>query len=164
MRTLQKAMQSPSAFDSLRNYLGDIPDAEWMCLLGQNRDSDCLTRSNFRSALKALGGEANENVRVFRFGHWACGWVEYLAVKGDRIPLAEEIEKAVEDYPVVDEEDFSNLEQEEANGTWENCFDNKQRLDYIRQHNHQFEFRDWHDLMGCVRGKWFAGYPSELLG
>jgi hypothetical protein len=26
-----------------------------------------------------------------------------------------------------------------------------------------FDFRDFADLLGCIRGKWFGGHDSELL-
>lgn len=37
------------------------------------------------------------------------------------------------------------------------------RIKYIREHESQFEFRNWRDMLGCVRGKYFAGIPCELL-
>ena len=157
-------------------YIG----AEWpdyYVFLSQNRDSDALTRSNFRSALKAIGGEncsyQNEgedseqsNVIVVRESHWACGWVEWVGIHKDAIsiiPIAEEIEKNMESYPVVDESDWSDLESEDADSVWSGCYDTTERIRYIRDHRSQFEFRDFADLIGCVRGKYFAGYASELL-
>ena len=50
--------------------------------LGQHRDSDALTRSNFTCGLKALGGES-ETVEVVRESHWAVGWVEWIAIHQD---------------------------------------------------------------------------------
>jgi hypothetical protein len=158
------------------NYMG----AQWpdyYVFLGQNRDSDALTRSNFRSALKAIGGEncsyQNEgqdneqsDVIVVRESHWACGWVEWIGIHKDAASIiaeAEEIESALESYPVVNEEDLSELESEEANETWANCYSPSERIAYIRDHRSQFEFHDFADLLGCVRGKYFAGYASELL-
>jgi len=163
MRTLKEAVRSPSAFDSYENFLGEIPDDEWMCLLGQNRDSDCLTRSNFRSALKRLCGESDD-VHIYRYGHWACGWVEYLAVKGAKVEEAQIIHDELKDYPVVDEGDFSNLEQEEADTVWKDCYRPQARIEYIRRHRSQFEFHDYRDMLNCIRGEYFSGYPGELLG
>ena len=84
----------PSAFDSRSNYLGSEEGFDWFLVFSQNRDSDCLERSNFRSALRLLGGES-DNVNVIRHGHWACGWIEYLIVnpKSEEVKIAEEIRK-----------------------------------------------------------------------
>mgnify|MGYP001617057384 CR=1 FL=1 len=164
MRTLLWTLGNCSSFDSFANYLGERPGEEWDCLLTQNRDSDCLSRSNFRSALKELGGES-ESIEVHRFGHWACGWWEALAVKQGtpEHAIALQIEQRIYGYPVVDDDDFSELESEEADDIWRNCYWESERVDYIREHRSQFEFHSFADLLGCVRGKYFAGYASELL-
>ena len=133
--------------------------------LGQHRDSGVLDRSNFRSFLKALGGES-DTVRVIRAGHWLVGWIEFIGIhKDDAVALeaADEMAAALKDYPVVDEDDYSELEREEANETWKNCFSAQERLVYIREHSSQFEFRDYADLISNVRGAYFSGYASELL-
>lgn len=88
MRTLRAVVERPSAIDSYANYMGERPEPEWYCLLTQTRDSGCLERSNFAVALEQLGGEG-ENVTIERYGHWACGWWEALAVRGDKVGLAE---------------------------------------------------------------------------
>lgn len=143
--------------------------AEWPeCFsagLGQSRDSDALERSNFECMLLALGGES-ETVTVVRESHWAVGWVEWIAIHetdAKALELADKVQAGLADYPVVDEDHWSKLEQEDADLTWQNCFDPKARIDYIREHRSQFEFHDMADLLGCVRGKYFAGYASELL-
>lgn len=149
--------------------------AQWpdhYVFLGRNRNSDALTRSNFRSGLEAIGGEKTDDeseiplVQIVRESHWAVGWVEWIAIHKtatDALKAADEIAKKLDDYPVVDEEDFSREEQEEADETWKNCFDEKERVKYIRKYRSQFEFRSFADLFGCVRGKYFAGYAGDLL-
>ena len=77
--------------------------------------------------------------------------------------IAEELESALADYPVIDDMHYSQEESDEADETWRNCFRPKERLEYIREHRGQFEFRDFQDLIGCVRGNHFSGYASELL-
>ena len=136
--------------------------------IGQNRDSDCLGRSNFRSALEAIGGESEteEGVQVVREGHWACGWIEWIAIPfgpSKAIAIANEIAEGLEGYPVVNEDDLTELETEEADEVWRVCYDCRERLEYIRENESQFEFRSYDDLLSCVRGKWFGGYASELL-
>jgi hypothetical protein len=133
--------------------------------LSQHRDSDALDRSNFRSALEALGGES-ETVHVVREGHWAVGWVEWIAIhESDEKALAVqyEIEGSLANYPVLNEEDFCEEEAEEANEVWRNCYDEKERIDYVREYPDQFYFSSWSDLRNVIRGEYFTGYASELL-
>lgn len=164
MKPLLEIVSRPSGFDSLSNYAGETEFGDFQSLLTQNRDSGCLIRSNFRSALNKLGGES-ENVIIHRFGHWACGWWESLAVKvgTPEYAIAEQIEARLEDYPVVDEDDFSELENDEANDIWRDCYSPNERVEYIRKHRSQFDFQGLADMIGCIRGKYFAGYASELL-
>jgi hypothetical protein len=137
--------------------------------VGQSRDSDALERSNFACMLEALGGESDV-VTVVRESHWAVGWVEWIAIEADGTPesdraleTADKIKGKLADYPVVDENHFSETEMEEANETWRNCYSDNERLKYIRAHRPQFEFYDYGELIACVRGRYFAGYASELL-
>ena len=169
MKTLSEFFKSNSA------YWGQ--KGNWLVVMTTNRDADCLTRSNFRSMVQLLGGKAtdgakgsceiNSNLAIEEATHWACGWVQYLVLNpaaGELVQTAKENLQRLENYPVLDEEDFSNLEMEEANEIWANCYRPSERLEYIRKHKSQFEFRGLADLMGCVRGKYFAGYASELIG
>lgn len=164
MKTLKDVVKNPSGWDSFANYIGPTEFGEFDCLLTQNRDSDVLQRSNFKSALKKLGGEG-DNVEIHRFGHWACGWWEVLAVKRGtpQHAIALQIEEKMEDYPVVDDEDFSREEQDEAELVWRDCYSDRDRIEYIREHRSQFDFHSFADLLGCVRGRYFAGYASELI-
>jgi len=92
----------------------NLPDRQnWLvvpCL--QTRDSDVLERSNHRTALKRLGGEGDQ-AEVHRFSHWACGWLEIILAHPDLEPTVTDIHAALEDYPVLDEMDMSELEAEE---------------------------------------------------
>lgn len=161
---LRDVVKNPSGFDSLSNYMGEVPEADWLCLLTRNRDSDCLTESNWRTALNELGGEG-EDVEIHRFGHWACGWWEALAVRdgSPQADIAREIHASLSDYPVLNEEDFSELEDEEAQRIWRDCYRDKDRLEYIRQNRQQFEFSSFADVRACIRGDYFCGYASELI-
>jgi len=147
------------------NYFGAVWPAYYSAGIGQSRDSDALERSNFRCMLAALGGES-DTVEVVRASHWAVGWVEWIAIHQDdsrALAIADKIAARLEDYPVIDEDDWGELEQEDANETWRNCYSPGERLAYIRKFRYQFDWRDWRDLRACVRGDYFAGYASELL-
>lgn len=94
---------------------------EYFVFLAQHRDSDSVTRSNFARGLELIGGES-ETVQVVREGHWAVGWVEWIAIhESDATALreADSIVAALEDYPVVDDDHLSQLEWDEAAEYWE---------------------------------------------
>ena len=111
---------APTGFDSRGAFLPKRQD--WLLApVSQNRDSECLTQSNFAQCLDALGGEGDD-VEVHRFGHWACGWFEIILIRpdSDATRKAEDIADALADYPVLDEEDFSRREWEEKQEDWNN--------------------------------------------
>lgn len=110
----------PTGFDPAGAFLPDRQD--WLVMpVGQNRDSDALSQSNFASALEMLGGES-ETVEVHRFGHWGPGWFEIIIIDprdSARVKVAEEIDACLADYPILDESDFSRRENEEYQEAWE---------------------------------------------
>jgi hypothetical protein len=112
----------PTKFDC-SGLLGDYHGiSDWfVCPVVQTRDSEALARSNFRCYLLKLGGEG-DNIQVHRFGHWGPGWFEIILVKPDtpELETARQINAALEDYPVVDEDDFCMLEHEEKSEYWAN--------------------------------------------
>lgn len=100
-------------------YMG--PDwPEMFVFLTRHRDSDALGRSNFVVALDTLGGES-ETVQVIRDSHWACGWVEWIAINesdADALAKAQRMCERLENYPVLDEMHFGQLEWDEASDWW----------------------------------------------
>ena len=98
------------------SYMGaEYP--EYYEVAGRSRDSEALERSNFNSILAALGGENEEaGVIIAKASHWAVGWVEELLIHetaSEKLKIADELVGGLEDYPIVDETDFSNEEREE---------------------------------------------------
>ena len=97
----------------------------WIVTVGRTRDSDCLSESNFHSVLKALEEkETADRVDVINIsqGHWGCGWIETVLVRPGSA-AAEEwegIARALEQYPVLDEDDYSEREAEEIESNWRN--------------------------------------------
>lgn len=129
------------------SYIG----AEWqeyLVFLGQHRDSDSLTRSNFQVALERLG-EESDTVLVVSENHWAVGWVEWIAIHKDdskAIELATEMEESIEDYPILDETHYSNLEYTEAMDYWDSL-SLSMKVDYCRDAGVSvFAARRSHDL------------------
>lgn len=163
MRTRREQMTA-GGLDGYGNFIGDDSEyRDWFGVVGRSRDSGCLEESNFHAALRMLGGEGDD-VRVERYGHWGVGWIEEVYVRPGTgaARVAGEIEAVLENYPVLDDEDFSRRESEAADEAWRECYNDTQRLAYIREHSSEFEFHDYLDLIGCVRGRWFRGYASEM--
>ena len=114
----------PTGFDPKGLGLSDQQD--WLVgPVGQNRDSGCLEQSNFQSMVKALEevDESGEDFEIHRFGHWANGWFEIILIRPETkaAECAEEIENALENYPVLDDSDFSEREWEEKSEYWQLC-------------------------------------------
>jgi hypothetical protein len=162
------------------NYAGAQWPDYYRSGCGQSRDSSALERANFDAMLIALGGEQYHDelddpndegaalslVRVVRENHWAVGWVEWIAIHEsaiEQLRIADKIAGRLENHPVVDENLLSEYETEEANQVWKDCYRASERIEYIRKHRNQFEFHDFADMLNCVRGKYFAGYASELV-
>ena len=148
----------------MENYMGETEFGSLEVLMTRSRDSDLLTESNWDSALKSLGGES-DNIVIHRFGHWACGWWEALCVMPNtpEYAIALDIEASLADYPVLNEEDWANREDSEAQTIWADCYNDRERVEYIRQHSNQFNFHDFADMLAVARGRYFNGYASELI-
>lgn len=142
----------------------------------EHRDSDCADQSNAAAIYAALApaiGRIDDGaiVETCSHSHWAVGHVDGIIIRcvdeqGEPtwawLKLCELAEK-LSTYPLLDENDCSEREQEAADLTWRNCYSDSERLQYIRDHRSQFEFHDLTEVAACVRGKFFGGYASELL-
>lgn len=155
------------------NYMGATWEGFYVAPIARNRDSGALEESNWASQLELLSkhkadvpGEDIYSPIVVSENHWAVGWVEWVAIHESNsaaIAEAERIAERLENYPVLNEEDWSRREDEEAQSVWKDCYNDKERVEYIRKHRLQFDFRNFADLLGCARGKFFCGYASELI-
>ena len=146
-------------------YMGPTWEGHYV-FLAQNRDSDAQTRSTFIKGLEAIGGEDSENVVVARSSLWLCGWVENIYIHKDAhdaLQKADDVAAALADYPVVDEEHYCELEHEEAEGVWKDCYSPKERLEFYR--NNQCDwYGSFKELLRSVRtGDAFYGNASDLL-
>jgi len=178
MTNLQKYSEfRPGAHD--RAGLG-LPDCQdWLVAAAvTNRDADCLTESNWICQLDALRAadadgegkpegpdDTDASWFVASFNHWACGWFKIVLVRPDSAAhaTAEDIARRLDSYPVLDEDDFNEREKEEADRVWSECYDTEDRVQYIRENRYHFDFSSFADMLSCARGKYFAGYPGELL-
>lgn len=97
--------------DSWANYSG--PDwSGWYCGPSESRDAEIMEISNFQAALDMLGGEVKGQVEIREVSHWACGWYKQIMVHKDapQVSKLEEIRASLENYPLLDEDDFSERE------------------------------------------------------
>ena len=103
-----------------RDYFGAHWPDYYSAGVGQSRDSDCLEQSNFAKMLELLGGES-ETVLVVNESHWAVGWVEWIAIHESdtaALDVADKAQAHLEDYPVLDDENFSQREWDRAANYW----------------------------------------------
>lgn len=98
----------------------DAAEREWTAVgmgpVGQHRDSDALARSNFEVIYADLSERFGESVDIAQFGHWAFGWVEEIIfdVGNDACEQAvADWRDKLDQYPVANEDHWSNLEWEE---------------------------------------------------
>jgi hypothetical protein len=134
-----------TAWKHPRDYGGFSPDGDY-CILSKHRESDALTRSNWDCISAELNAEpydggaddfSNRPITYhWRAGHWAVGWVEYLMLRADAPDAikqtAGEIICALSDYPVYDEDHYSELEYTETAEYWEHMRV-RDRFDAIKQ-------------------------------
>lgn len=92
----------------------DLDDREnWLVLPASiNRDTeDPVTLSNWRVAIAELENESVKH-EIHRFGHWGHGWFEIIIVHPEHSTFVENMESALADYAVLDEDDLCEVEHE----------------------------------------------------
>lgn len=111
--SFQAKMDATKGIDGWDNYGG--PNlGKLVSVVSQNRDSEIMQVSNFVTALELLGGES-DSVQIHRFGHWGCGWFETIFVNPKdkaKLKIAFKIYKDLKEYPVLDEDDYYERENE----------------------------------------------------
>lgn len=138
-------------FDSFAWF--DKPeDAEkWAIVYTHNRDSDLLTESNAAAIDKVMSKEEYaEDVHKESHGHWACGWVEGYAIRvfdADGRPTLAilawlDLQAKLDDYPVLDEEDWSERESEACAQNFEEAV-----ASFARSHDIEMGKDDWQEVM-----------------
>jgi hypothetical protein len=132
MQTLSDAHSRDAA------YWGDRGD--WLIAYSVHRDSDVLERSNFAAMKRRLVDAdsllgPSEMVAVETSSHWAVGWIDYLVVHplSHAARVAEQLNAKIADYPVLDEELYSQMEHDEAWLAWQNA-SVKDRIHYLRRY------------------------------
>lgn len=117
-----KTTKTVKLWETPSHYFGaEFP--EYYVIISQTRDSRALERSNFDAMLKLLGGESKHTnaVIVARFNHWACGWIETIMVHrgaSKKIIIADKVMTEYKNYPVINDDLWSEYEDEEKNRYW----------------------------------------------
>ena len=119
-REVETAVRMLEAVEDRNNWL--------LAPVSVNRDSGPLDQSNFSAALEMLGGKS-ETVEVHRFGHWCNGYFELIIAHPAWLTKVEEIESALESYPILNEDDYSERENEFK----EECWSSYGRRDFEKQ-------------------------------
>jgi hypothetical protein len=155
-----------------QNYHG-ADWSEYYVILGQHRDSDILARCNWQVAVETLEALAEQldafddagdsYLQIAADSHWAVGWCDTLLLHKDSpaqlIAEAEGIVKRLQNYPILNENLFSETEEEEANETW-SCFSLRERIELCAEagisifHARHKYYPD--DDTGYIRGRLLA--------
>ncbi len=146
------------------SFNGD-PWAGWLVVVSAHRDSGAVDRVNLQTAFNMMPQDAQDDWVESHSSHWAVGHIDVLLVRpgSKAAEVGAEIVERLEDYPVLDQDALSEEEQTEADEIWLGCYSVKERIAFIRDRRHTFEFRNLADMLGCVRGRYFAGYPDEVI-
>ncbi len=125
-----------------------------------HRDSDVLARANWEAQLKLIPIDG-ERVMEVCASHWAVGWVFWLAIHKDNaamLKIADNLAAALEDYPVVDDSLYSQMEWDENEEDWKHL-SVKERLAMYRRYG--FSGGDLAGLLRAIlRGNWSAAYDT----
>lgn len=105
-------------------YFGDEDLSMNAVFYTTHRDVDCLGESNWRRILADAQEKFPESFWVMKCNHWAVGWMDHLMVDvTDREAVAwcMDVLDELEDYPVYDESDLSEVEHEATWNTFTSC-------------------------------------------
>jgi len=152
----------------------ELDDAEnWCIVYTHHRDSGLLDQSNAAAIGEALEPfvEADDpDVVAERHNHWLVGWIEGLSIRVFRdgeiteaYRTYHEHRQRLDDYPILDETDYSNREHE---ATVENIGEAAWRLkrEFDIPDDWQSEVYDWlseNDESAIENTDDQGGWPSE---
>lgn len=119
--TVAELPELRSSFAHSFSYSGDR--VGWHLALSVHRDSEALDRSNWEVITEEIlaipdeGDPEDElaDAAIERMSHWAVGWIDYLVVRPHSTAEKRAIEwkQKLDDYPVADEEHYSQIEWNE---------------------------------------------------
>ena len=129
------------------DYSGPSWDGWLVAPCAIHRDSPILDVSNWDTMCAALEahddgqtavnsyGDECPTVAYVRSSHWAVGWVEVCYIHPSNVGAvgcAEKLASRLESYPILNEDDLGQREQDNANDVWRNCYTTTERLKAAR--------------------------------
>lgn len=144
------------AVDDQKNFAYFGERGHWLMVIGQHRDSEALTRSNFRVIHKDLAGKFPGAIEIERFNHPLVGWTESVLVdpaNAEAVEAAAEWQAHLDDYIYADGDDLSELEDEETHENIEQCGKEAVRM------GHSAPPEDWENENG-----YYYAYTCEHCG
>ena len=116
---------------------------QWAVVYTSNRDADALTRSNARIIARELAPflRHGRDIQEASSSHWACGHVDGYVVRVytpcRRLTRAFQalatMLVAIEDYPALDEDDWSQEESDDAAACWASM-SISERIEHLRKY------------------------------
>lgn len=138
---------------------------EYYVVIARTGQSGALEQSNFETAYESLAPLGGVLIQTSK--HWACGFIDLLLVHEDHeqtLYAADDLLRALEDYPVLDEEDFYNREQEEADESWQ-WYSERERLQHAREYGKYWGIEGIEQWLKIIRrGEYYPGHPSDIVG
>ena len=125
-------------FEPGETYFGGKLDAAWQVSIYQSCMGDILEACNFQVFLERLGGVC-DTVQIHRVGFSGDGWYEFVAIhESDTVAIAKATEMLAQivQYPILDDDRFSEAEDEyyesigyvkDDSGEWNEPEEAKQR-------------------------------------
>jgi len=156
-----------TAWETPSSYAGFSPIGDY-CVLSRHRESHLLDESNWDAGLKILrkieadypepprgprdhihysyGAEGQDEywVYIWSASHCMVGWVEYMMVRADAPDeikaAADDMLRRLKDYPILDEDDFSQREYDAVADYWQGMSlrDRLSAMQYIYRHQPQY--------------------------
>ena len=147
--------------------------SNWAIFYTHNRDSGLLDQSNadvIAKVMEPFTDSDEPDVVMESHSHWACGFVDGFSIRVYRngeiteaFKTYHELSERLADYPILDEEDYSNTEYE---ATLENIDDAAWRVkhEYTLPEGWESEVYSWfsdHNQRAVENRDDQGGYPEE---
>jgi len=141
-------------------------------LYSMHRDSDHLTISNFETILKLfedigvnvvedydMSDKKHPSVINVRMKHWLVGWIDTIMIYEDSSleiwDHVESINNALSDYPILDDDDYYEKEQNIINESYESYIKDE-FMDIIKNYFDLYDIEEKEDILSKT-------YLDELI-
>lgn len=125
-------------------YHGDKDLIEWGTIMVRGRDDGVRNISNFEFISEDLKARFPGDVDVEEWDHDVVGWIRKLMIRVDNPELVEaafEWQRQMQDYPVADDEHFSEMEEEEVERCY-NSYGKDEVIRWLKANDNPYELLD----------------------